>query len=38
MRNGHENDNVRSLLPTERNDAKKGLGRYFIDTSMKLGT
>jgi len=38
MRNGHENDDVRGLLPTERNNAKKGPGRYFINTSMKHGT
>jgi len=38
MRNGYENENMRSLLPTERLSAKKGLGRHFVDTSMKLDT
>ena len=38
MRNGYKNENMRSLLPTERQRAKKGPGRYFADTSIKLST
>ena len=38
MRKDHENDNVRTLLQTERQSAKIGHARYFVDTDMKLGT
>jgi len=38
MRNGHENDNVRSLLPSMHHSAENGSGTYFVDASMKLGT
>jgi len=38
MRNGYENENMRSLLLTERLSTKNGPGRYFVDTSMKIGT
>ena len=38
MRNDQENDSVCSLLQTESHSAKGGPGRYFVDTSIKLGT
>ena len=38
MRNDHGNDKVRSLLPTDRHSTTYEPVRYFVDTSMKLGT
>ena len=38
MRNGIENDSVRSLLQTECHSAKSGHGRCFVDTNMTFGT